>query len=779
MTRRFLTFVLAALTLAAPAFAMNQKSGEGRMTAEQRKAIAALKDVDLEVDADGVPSHLMGRLSDRGFADPIGSAEEALQRHGAAFRRGTDDGFAYRLHEDDELGQTHVRMTQTFRGFEVVGGELIVHMDGGSIRGINGRFVADLDVDTRPVLSAAQAADKALLDVDKTGGQYGLVVDTEQPVVFVAEGGAARLAIPVTVFYHWEDGPALDRMFVDAQTGATLGRHPKMYTAKFRKIYNLNQGCVTTGSNLPGTLMFQEGGSSADTAATGAYNGTGKTYDYYFSVHNRDSYDNLGAQLVSTVHAQFSNGVSCTKNNAAWFGSPFNQMGYGDGTLPTFSNLANGLDVTSHELTHAVTDKTAGLVYSKESGALNEGTSDILGRTAAFWNGDGNPATTTNWTIGADVYTPSTAGDALRYMYDPKKDGQSADYYPTRNYSGACSPSSSNDQCGVHTNSGIANLFYFLVSQGGTHPRGTTSVVVPAIGITKARAIWYRALVSYMTSGETFANARTHTAQAAADLYGGTCTPEWQAVHKGWDAVGVGGSWNCGAVTYSISGSAGTSGATVSAGAAGSATSDASGNYTISNLAAGTYTITPSKAGCTFSPASQSVTVGPNATGKNFTATCGGGSQLLGNAGFESGNVTWTATAGVITSSASKPARTGSWKAWFGGNGTTATETCYQQVTIPAGAASATLSFWMRIDTAETTTTTAYDTLKVQIRNSANTVLATLATYSNLNANATYTQKSFDVTSYKGQTIRVYFLLSEDSSLQTSFVVDDTALNTN
>lgn len=231
-----------------------------------------------------------------------------------------------------------------------------------------------------------------------------------------------------------------------------------------------------------------------------------------------------------------------------------------------------------------------------------------------------------------------------------------------------------------------------------------------------------------------------------------------------------------GPTTYSISGNAGTSGATVTTGSA-SASSDASGNYTIAGLAAGTYTVSPSKAGCTFSPASQSVTVGPSATGRNFTASCGtGGSQLLGNPGFESGNVTWTATAGVVTSSASKPARTGSWKAWLGGNGTTATETLYQQVTIPSTAASATLSFWLRVDTAETTTTTVYDTLRVQIRNSANTVLATLATYSNLNPNATYAQKSFDLSSYRGQTIRVYFLMSEDSSLQTSFVVDDTAL---
>ncbi|MEO6326635.1 MAG: M4 family metallopeptidase, partial [Thermoanaerobaculia bacterium] len=542
-------------------------------------------------------------------------------------------------------------------------------------------------------------------------------------------------------------------------------------------IYNMNQGCISSGSNLPGTLMFSEGGSSSDTAAMGAYNGTGTTYDYYLAVHNRNSYDNLGAQLTSSVHGSFSNGTSCSKNNAAWLSSPFNQMAYGDGTLPTFSNLANGLDVTAHELTHAVTDKTAGLVYAKESGALNEGSSDILGRTTAFWAGNGNAATKTDWAIGADVYTPSTAGDALRYMYDPRKDGSSADYYPTRAYASGCTPSQANDECGVHGNSGIANLFYYLLSQGGTHPRGTTTVSVTGIGITSARQIWYRALTSYMTSGETFANARTHTAQAAADLYGGTCTATWQSVQKAWDAVGVGGTWSCGVTTYSIGGNAGTSGASVTAGSS-SATSDASSNYSIGGLAAGTYTVTPSKSGCTFSPASQSVTVGPNATGKNFTATCGtGGSQLLSNPGFESGATIWTATAGVIDSSTGQAAHGGSWKAWMNGYGTAHTDTLYQQVTIASTVTSATLSFWLHIDTAETTTTTAYDKLTVTVRNSANTVLGTLATYSNLDKNTGYTQKSFNLSAYKGQTIRVYFSGVEDASLKTSFVVDDTALN--
>ncbi|HYU24198.1 MAG TPA: carbohydrate-binding protein CenC, partial [Thermoanaerobaculia bacterium] len=146
--------------------------------------------------------------------------------------------------------------------------------------------------------------------------------------------------------------------------------------------------------------------------------------------------------------------------------------------------------------------------------------------------------------------------------------------------------------------------------------------------------------------------------------------------------------------------------------------------------------------------------------------------------GFESGNNgVWVATAGVVTSSTGEASHSGSWKAWLDGYGQSHTDSMYQTVTIPSTAATATLTFWLHIDTAETTTSIAYDTLKVQIRNTSNTVLATLATYSNLNKATGYSQKSFDVTAYRGQTIRVYFLGVEDSSLQTSFVVDDTALN--
>jgi subtilisin family serine protease len=151
-------------------------------------------------------------------------------------------------------------------------------------------------------------------------------------------------------------------------------------------------------------------------------------------------------------------------------------------------------------------------------------------------------------------------------------------------------------------------------------------------------------------------------------------------------------------------------------------------------------------------------------------------SQLLANPGFESGNVSWTTSSGVITNSTSRTPRTGFWYAWLNGYGTTHTDFLYQQVTIPSSATAATLSFYLKIDTAETTTSVAYDKLNVQIRDASGNLIATLATYSNLNASG-FTLRSFNLLAYRGQTIRIYFNGTEDSSLQTSFVIDDTALN--
>jgi hypothetical protein len=191
--------------------------------------------------------------------------------------------------------------------------------------------------------------------------------------------------------------------------------------------------------------------------------------------------------------------------------------------------------------------------------------------------------------------------------------------------------------------------------------------------------------------------------------------------------------------------------------------------------AAGSYNVTVNGAG---GGKTHSTTI-------NLTVNSGGGGgstqQLVGNPGFENGSpntAPWTVSAGVIDSkSTSQPPHTGSWKAWLNGYGAVHTDTLWQSVSIPSTATGATLTFWRHIDTAETSTTKAYDTLKIQVRNSSGTVLATLATYSNLNAAAGYAQVSFDLAAYKGKTIQIYLIGVEDNSLKTSFVVDDFLLN--
>jgi len=156
----------------------------------------------------------------------------------------------------------------------------------------------------------------------------------------------------------------------------------------------------------------------------------------------------------------------------------------------------------------------------------------------------------------------------------------------------------------------------------------------------------------------------------------------------------------------------------------------------------------------------------------NGSTTCVAGQKLV-NPGFESGATAWSATAGVIgQSTGTRAPHSGTWDAWLDGYGTTHTDTLSQSVTIPSGCSTYNLSFWLHIDSAETTTATAYDKLTVKLGTT------TLATYSNLNKATGYSLKSFNVAGFAGQTATLTFTGTEDVSLQTSFVVDDTALTT-
>jgi Zn-dependent metalloprotease len=434
--------------------------------------------------------------------------------------RGTgDETFEPIAEFSDDLGQTHVRLQQHLHGLPVIGAEYIVHSDRNrNVIGMNGRFAAGRDLPREATVDGWSAIERAAGQMGIANANY-----SKWPTLtyVVNEKGNAFLAWAVEVSYTSDQGQERDTIYADATSGDLVMRNAHIQRARNRNTYNLNHSTV-----LPGTLVLTETtGSTSDTAIQAAHNYAGTTYDYYLAVHNRNSYDNAGATLKSSVH------YSTSYNNAFWNGS---QMVYGDGDGTNFGPLSMALDVDAHELTHAVTERTAGLVYSNESGALNEASSDILGNSCEAWK-DGAVSSDT-WKVGEDIYTPGTAGDALRSMADPALFGDS-DYYPTR-YTGTA------DGGGVHTNSGIANLAYKLMVTGGTHPRGKTSVSVSALNATAmtsidmAAKIWYRALTVYFTSTTNFAAARTGTAQAATDLYGAAAAA---TVNAAWDAVGVNG----------------------------------------------------------------------------------------------------------------------------------------------------------------------------------------------------------------------------------------------
>ncbi len=202
------------------------------------------------------------------------------------------------------------------------------------------------------------------------------------------------------------------------------------------------------------------------------------------------------------------------------------------------------------------------------------------------------------------------------------------------------------------------------------------------------------------------------------------------------------------------------------------------------NSSTGLITGTPTTAGSSSVTVTATDSTGPSGS-TQFTWTVasssGGGctaAQLLGNPGFETGTATpWATTTGVISNKTTEPPHAGTWDAWMDGYGTTHTDTLSQAVTLPAGCANYNVSFWLHVDTAETSTTTAFDKLQVQVLNGAGTVLATLGTFSNLNANTGYAQHSFSLASFAGQTVTLKFTGTEDSIDQTSFVLDDTAIN--
>lgn len=451
----------------------------------------------------------------------------------------------------DEQGLSHLHVQQTFEGIPIFGAEAIVHLDQNDVVSA---FTDNLQSDVRVIntIPSLDSEAAAKLAIQSYGCDDCLTAAPAVDLWILPQGKRDYLVYRVRL--DREDGSeetAMPIIFIDAQTGKTIWQYDNLQTATGSGS-SLYSGTVSIATYQGSSYYMEDIGrkvgtfdsrnssssvyrfsdadnvwnSTSQRAGVDAHYGAEKVYDYYLNTHGRRGIDGAGGpgyytsadgatRLISSkVH------YSSSYNNAFWNGS---FMTYGDGDGSTFTPLVT-LDICGHEMTHGVTERTAALNYSNESGALNEGVSDIFGAMVERYT-EGENANT--WKIGEDAYTPGTTGDALRYMDNPTR-GNQPDYYPNR-YIGTA------DNGGVHTNSGIANYAFYLLAKGGTTSRGTS---MTGIGADAAAQIWYKALTTYMTSGTNFKGARTATINAANSIYGAG-SAESNAVGQSWTLVGV------------------------------------------------------------------------------------------------------------------------------------------------------------------------------------------------------------------------------------------------
>ena len=492
----------------------------------------------------------------------VRAAEAHLKNKGASFNAAAEDGFAATDAIVDDSGDQHVRFDRSHRGLPVIGGDFVVHMDNrGGIKHVSMTQRAKLNVDTTARVSEENA-------VQYARSLFGGVVQgtiTSRLVVH-ARTDNARLAHEVVVTGDMADGsPSEMHYFIDANTSQVIDKWDGIETAASAgtgKSLTLGVVALTTDSQTSGYAMRDPsrgnhyvtnlanktagtgtlltdadnvwGNSTTTDTATAAVDvlyGQNATWDFYKSL-GRNGIDNAGRAGFSKVH------YGRNYVNAFWSDTCF-CMTYGDGDGVTYLPLV-AIDVAGHEMTHGVTANTAKLVYSGESGGLNEAISDMMGTAIEYYAN--KPSSKPNYLIGERIFKASyqnpDATKALRYMFKPSLDGSSPDCYV-----------STIGSLDVHYSSGVANHFFYLMNEGAVVP-GNFPSLTPAslvcngntaltgIGRDKGAKIIYRALSVYMTSNTNYAGARVATLNAAADLYGATSL-ERNAVAAAWSAVGV------------------------------------------------------------------------------------------------------------------------------------------------------------------------------------------------------------------------------------------------
>ncbi|MFK0167588.1 M4 family metallopeptidase [Streptomyces sp. NPDC090306] len=489
----------------------------------------------------------------------LAKAADAAPATAAKIGLGSQEKLVVKDVSKDADGTTHTRYERTYAGLRVLGGDLVVHTSAsGATEGVTRATNASLDVASLTPAIAASTAEKQALTTAKSAGSAKTAADAAPSKVIWAGSGTPVLAYETVVGGFQDDGtPNQLHVITDAATGKKLYEYQGIETGTGKTLYS---GTVTLGTYKSGTTyqlydttrgghktynlahktsgtgtlftdaddVWGTGAASSSTtdqtAAADAAYGAQETWDFYKSTFARNGIKNNGVGAYSRVH--YSSGYV----NAFWDDSCF-CMTYGDGSGNTHPLTA--LDVAGHEMSHGVTSNTAGLNYSGESGGLNEATSDIFGTGVEFYaNNASDPG---DYLIGEKININGN-GTPLRYMDKPSKDGASADYW-----------SSSLGSKDVHYSSGVANHFFYLLSEGsgaktvnGVSYNSPTynGATITGIGRAKALQIWYKALTQYMTSTTKYTGARTATLSAASALYGSTST-EYATVAAAWTAVNV------------------------------------------------------------------------------------------------------------------------------------------------------------------------------------------------------------------------------------------------
>ena len=480
--------------------------------------------------------------------------------------------------ENDLLGQVHFRFNQTYNGIPIEFAEIIAHTKNGRILSINGQVLDQVPSNQLQSLTEHAALKAALDYINAESYKWELEAEemhlkTEQNnqqssyfpegrVVYISNStsiASEELTLAYAFNIYAQKPLSRREIYISAENGKVLFENNLIHTANvkgtattvysgkqtintdstatnsFRLRQTVSGNGINTydmgrGTNYSNSSDFTDSDNSwnnvntnLDEYATDAHWGAEQTYAYFDSLFGRNSINDNGFTLNSYIH------YSTNYVNAFWDGQ---RMTYGDGNVNVDPLVS--LDIAGHEITHGLTTFSANLVYQSESGALNESFSDIFGTAIEFFG----KSSSANWTVGEDV------GLTLRSLANPNAYRDPDTYGGTywRAVTG-CVPSQQNDQCGVHTNSGVQNFWFYLLTNGGTGTNDNNdSYSVSGLGIDTAAAIAYRNLTVYLTRTSDYEDARYYSIVSAVDLYG-PCSKQVEAVSNAWHAVGVGAAY--------------------------------------------------------------------------------------------------------------------------------------------------------------------------------------------------------------------------------------------